>query len=62
MHFVGVDDCDGLRRIWCSMYADVRHELARLVRCLEAFESNVFTTLELDEVLDAVKEMSVNSR
>ena len=37
------------------MYADVRHEQARPIRCLKTFESNVLATLELDEVLDAVK-------
>lgn len=51
------DDRDRLRRVWCGMYADVRHELARLVRRLEAFESDVLSTLELNEVLDAAKEM-----
>jgi hypothetical protein len=63
VHFVRVDDRDGLRRIWCRVYADVRHDLARLVRCLEAFKSNVLATLELDEVLDAViKKISISSR
>jgi hypothetical protein len=36
--------------------------VARLVRRLEAFESDVLAALELDEVLDAVKDMLLSSR
>ncbi len=49
------DDRDGVRRVWYGVYADVRHEVARFVRRLEALKSNVLSILELDEVLDAGK-------
>lgn len=58
---MGEDNRDRLRRVWCGVYADVRHELARLVRRLEAFKSDVLSTLELNEVLDAAKASDVFS-
>jgi hypothetical protein len=30
------NDGDGLDRVWCGMHTEIRHEIARLVRRLEA--------------------------
>ena len=44
------------------MYADIRHKVACFVRCLEVLEGNVLPTLELNKILNAVRETLIQSR
>lgn len=41
MGFVREDDGDGLLHVRSGVYAEVGHEVTRLVDCLEAFEGNI---------------------
>lgn len=48
------DDSDGLLRVGGGVHAEVGDKVTALVGRLEALEGDVLSSLELDEVLDAV--------
>jgi hypothetical protein len=47
------NECHGLARVGNDVDANVGDQVARLVRCLETLERNIFTALQLDKVLDS---------
>lgn len=51
---MGEDECHRLLCVWDDVYANVGDEVARFIDGFEALESDVFSSLELDKVLDAI--------